>query len=172
MCETGIPTDWDCARFVARFGSVYEHSDWIMEQIWREGLDADCGTVSGLLARAMDVVERAGYDCGLRLLRAHPDLAGRLGRDDRLTSFSADEQRGAGLDRCTAAEYEEFLRLNERYRDRFGFPFIIAVRGLDRGRILQEFRRRVAHDEQSEYREAIAQVHRIARLRLEALVEE
>lgn len=158
------PGNLDRAGFVARYGGVYEHSPWIAEAVWDAGRVPDDPDA---LADAMAaVVEAAGEQAQLALLRAHPDLAGRLGVDDALTAESGAEQAGAGLDRCTPEEFAEFQRLNEAYRARFGFPFILAVKGHDRAGILEVFRRRVRNKPAAELREALGQVHRIARFRL------
>lgn len=163
------PSRLDRAGFVARFGGVYEHSPWVAEAVWDAGSVPD---EADALADAMAaVVEAASEDAQLALLRAHPDLAGRLGVGDLLTPESSAEQAGAGLDRCTPEEFAEFQRLNEAYKARFGFPFILAVRGHDRAGILEIFRRRVRNDPAAEFREALDQVHRIARLRLSAQVQ-
>lgn len=153
------------------FGGVYEHSPWVAERVPPEGL-AGAPDIAAALAGAMRrVVDGAGGDEQLALLRAHPDLAGRLGVGEGLTEASEGEQASAGLDRCTPGEFEEFQQLNTRYRERFGFPFILAVRGRSRGEILEAFRRRVGNDRDDEFAEALEQVHRIARLRLEAMFE-
>lgn len=156
--------------FVARFGGVYEHSPWVAGAVRDSGAVPD--DAEGLAAAMADVVEAAGEAAQLALLRAHPDLAGKLAVRGGLTPESGTEQASAGLDRCTPAEFAEFQRLNEAYRARFGFPFIIAVRGLDRAAILDAFRHRIGNDRASEFREALDQVHRIARLRLRALAGE
>lgn len=152
------------ADFVARYGGVYEHSPWVAEAAFGQpGID----TLEGLHAAMRAAVENAGEDRQLTLLRAHPELACR--RADSLSAESAGEQRGAGLDRCTAEEFAEFGRLNSAYRRKFGFPFIVAVKGLDRQAILAALRRRLENGRQTEFRTALDQVHRIARFRLEAL---
>jgi 2-oxo-4-hydroxy-4-carboxy-5-ureidoimidazoline decarboxylase len=102
----------------------------------------------------------------LTLIRAHPGLASRA----RMADASVREQSGAGLDQCTPAEFEAFQRLNGAYNARFGFPFIIAVKGLSRGDILAAFERRLAGDPDAEFAEAIAQIHRIAAFRLAELI--
>jgi delta1-piperideine-2-carboxylate reductase len=152
-------------EFVSRYGNVYEHSPWVAERAW------DGGIVPGADPAPVfrRIVERAGQEAQLALLRAHPDLAGRLGV--ALTAESAAEQAGAGLDRCTPEEFAEFTALNGRYVERFGFPFIIAVKGLDRAAILAAFRSRVDGAPQAEFRTALDQVHRIAGFRLAALAE-
>ena len=161
-------TDWE--GFVARYGSVYEHSPWVAAAIWDDG--AASGDLA-ILAEAMAVhVEASGEAAQLALLRAHPDLAGKLALRGELTPESTSEQAGAGIDRCSPEEYDEFQRLNQRYTARFGFPFILAVKGYDRAGILEAFRRRVTNDPATEFREALDQVHRIARLRLQAMTQE
>ncbi len=150
--------------FVARYGGVYEHSPWVAERAWDGGV-AEAGDIVPALRR---IVERAGHEAQLALLRAHPDLAGRIGVGE-LTADSAAEQAGAGLDQCSEAEFAEFTALNEHYVARFGFPFIIAVRGLDRAAILQSFRERVEGTQEAEFRKALNEVHRIAALRIAAM---
>lgn len=151
--------------FVSRYGNVYEHSPWVPERAWDGGFLP--GTDPASVFRR--IVDRAGHEAQLALLRAHPDLAGRLGV--ALTAESAAEQASAGLDRCTAEEFAEFTALNTRYVDRFGFPFIIAVKGLDRAAILDAFRRRVLGEPEAEFRTALGEVHKIAGFRLAALLE-
>lgn len=153
-------------EFVARYGGLYEASPWVAERAWDGGVGED----DDLAARLREVVERAGAERQLALLRAHPDLAGRVGVDE-LAAASAEEQRGAGLDNCSPEEAQEFLALNADYTHRFGFPFILAVRGRSRGEILERFRARVANAPQEELRTALDEVHAIARLRLAAMEE-
>ena len=164
------PGALDREGFVARYGGVYEHSPWIAGAVWDEG--AASGDMETLASAMAARVEAAGEEVQLALLRAHPDLAGKLAVRGELTADSTSEQAGAGLDRCSADEFEEFQRLNGAYKTRFGFPFILAVKGHDRAAILYAFRRRAGHDRATEFREALDQVHRIARLRLQALTEE
>ena len=159
------PGGLDRAGFLARYGGVYEHSPWIAAAVWDEGAVADeAETLAGAMA--------AGEEAQLALLRAHPDLAGKLAVRGDLTADSTSEQAGAGLERCSAGEFAEFKRLNDAYQARFGFPFIIAVKGLERAAILAAFRRRAANGRAAEFRQALTQVHRIARLRLQAFAEE
>ncbi len=164
------PGTLDREGFLARYGGVYEHSPWIAGAVWDEGAASDdVATLAGAMAAR---VEAAGEEAQLALLRAHPDLAGKLAVRGGLTVESTSEQAGAGLDHCSPEEFEEFQRLNDAYKTRFGFPFILAVKGYDRAGILEAFRRRVGHDRATELREALDQVHRIARLRLRALAGE
>ena len=157
--------------FADRFGGVLEHSRWAAEAAWDAGLPADADTPAGLAEALWAQVEAAGPDAQRTLLRAHPDLAGRLALAGGLTAESTAEQAGAGLDRCGPDELAEFQALNARYVARFGFPFIVAVKGLDRAAILALFRRRVEAAPEAEFAEALAQVRRIARLRLDAMAE-
>lgn len=150
-------------EFVALHGNVYEHSPWVAERAWDGGVSPG-GDLGAVFRR---VVDRAGADAHLKLLRAHPDLAGRLGT--ALTEESTAEQSGAGLDRCSPEELAAFQDLNARYTSRFGFPFIIAVTGLDRAAILSAFQKRVAGEPADEFRTALGEVHKIAGFRLGAL---
>ncbi len=146
---------------------IYEHSPWVAERIDPAAISVGADVVSSLATAMRHVVDNAGEDLQLALLRAHPDLAGRLAVGETLTDASAGEQAGAGLDRCSPEEFEEFRSLNDRYKEKFGFPFILAVRGRSRSEILRIFRQRVDNDRDAEFAEALGQVHRIARLRLE-----
>ena len=155
--------------FMACFGGIYEHSPWVAAALWDEGLGPEDGNLAHFAARMRGVVDAAPHERRLGLLRAHPELAGKLAVADGLTAESKSEQAGAGLDRCSPAEFERFTDLNDAYNERFGHPFIIAVRGLDRADILAAFERRIDNDPRTEFAAAIAQVHRIALLRLEDL---
>jgi len=155
------------ADFVARFGGVFEHSPWVAERVVAQRPFA---SVAALHAAMCLAVIAAGPDAQLELLRAHPELAGKAAIAGEMTAASQREQSGAGLDRCTPAEFDELRQLNTVYIERFGFPFIIAVRGLDRAAILAAMRERVRHDREQEFAEALRQVERIAALRLESLL--
>lgn len=144
--------------FVKTFGAVYEDSPWVAEAVWPP---------KGDLAAAMrDAVDAAPREAKLALIRAHPELAGRTAIAGEMAEASKREQSGAGLDRCTPEEFAEFQRLNGAYNDRFGFPFIIAVKGLDRRDILKAFRARLDNDPETEFETALEQIHRIAGFRL------
>lgn len=161
------PSALSRADFVARFGGVYEHSPWVAEAVWDGGGVAD--RVEALAEAMRAVVEAAPEAARLALLHAHPDLAGRLALAGKLTADSSAEQAAAGLDRCTPEELVAFQSLNTAYRARFGFPFIVAVRGLTRQAILDRFGERLGNSAATEFRTALDEVHRIARLRLEAM---
>lgn len=148
--------------FLARFGPVYEASPWVAEGVWPAveagGLDDPV-----VLAQAMRaVVDAAPREVKLALIRAHPELAGRT----RMAEASVKEQSGAGLDQCSAEEFAAFQAFNGAYNARFGFPFIVAVKGLSRADILAAFEARLANDPDTEFDTAIAQIHRIAGFRL------
>ena len=166
------PAVLDREAFVARYGGVYEHSPWIAERAFDASLIENATTVEDLAALLRTQVEASDAEQQLALLRAHPDLAGKLGIADALTEASANEQAEAGLDACTAKEFERFQTLNRVYKEQFGFPFILAVTGYSRKTILEIFERRVENDRETEFGEALKQVHRIALLRLKALVRE
>lgn len=152
--------------FVARFGGVFEHSDWIAKRAFAGELGAVNDTAVGLHA-ALSAIFRASSEAErLAVLNAHPDLAGKLAQAKRLTESSTSEQASAGLDALTDGEREEFNILNGRYVKSFGFPFIIAVRGLGKADIMAAFKRRIGNDWQSEFSTACRQVERIALLRL------
>lgn len=162
------PGDMDRAGFLARFGPVFEHSPWIAEAAWEAGPPPD--TAEGLHAVMVGVLRAAPRDRQLDLLNAHPDLAGRLAVNGALTADSTAEQASAGLDRCTPDEFARFTALNDAYRARFGFPFILAVKGRSRAEILEAFERRVRNTPEEEFAAALAQVERITLLRLKDLL--
>ncbi len=159
-------------EFVERFGGVYEHSPWIAEKCFDEGGHLKAARPSDLAGPFAHIVETSGPEPQRVLLCAHPDLAGKLATRGALTAESTAEQASAGLDQCSEEEFEEFTRLNTEYRAKFGFPFILAVKGRNRAEILENFRTRIHNDVATEFREALNQVHQIARLRLEALDSE
>ena len=161
-----VPTRMTRDAFIAAFGDVYEHSPWAAAGAFEAGLTPEADLAAGLAGLMAAVVDAADTDAQLALLRAHPDLAGKLALAGELTDDSAREQASAGLDQCTEQELERFRELNVRYTEQFGFPFIIAVLGLHRTDILAQFEVRVTHTYAAEFQEALGQVHRIAALRL------
>ncbi len=155
------------AEFVRRFGGIYEHSAWVAEAAAAEAAAAgDLDEIATLLAECVD---NAATDRQLALIRAHPDLAGKAQIAGELTADSTAEQASAGLDQCTAEEYDRFQALNTRYKDKFGFPFVMAVRGSSRAEILAAFAARLENDATTEFETALAEIHKIARLRLQAM---
>ncbi len=152
----------DRARFVETVGWVFEHSPWVAERAWAARPFANVDALHSAMA---DRVEQASSEEQLALLRAHPDLGTRA----RVSEASATEQTGAGLDRLTFEELERLLALNEAYRDKFGFPFLFAVKGSSKHDILGALERRVLSSRDEEYRVALTEVYRIAKFRLESI---
>jgi len=159
----------DKASFMVIYGRIFEHSPWIAEQVWDKGSHSD--SARELNAAFSDVIRSANRNQQLALLRAHPQLASAIVSGEELTDESRVEQRGAGLDQCSAAEFEEFEYLNSTYSDKFGFPFIIAVKGLGREQILEIFRTRLTNSPEEEFKQALEQVVRIGTFRLQESVE-
>jgi OHCU decarboxylase len=158
--------------FVARFGGVFEHSPFIAERAHDAGRIVEplmCGEVHTALVAAFHA---ADADERLRVLRAHPDLAGRLAIAGELTEDSRQEQAGAGLHRLSPEEHARFTELNTAYVEKFGFPFIIAVKGLTKDDILAAFQSRIDNDRDEEFATATAQVEKIALLRLQSMLPE
>ncbi len=164
------PSQMDRDRFVARFGSIYEHSPWIAERAWDLELGPAHDSATGLANALARVFRTASAEERLATLRAHPDLAGKLAQAKRLTAESTSEQASAALDALTDAERETFEALNSDYVLRHGFPFIIAVRDNTKESILQAFHQRIGNDSQTELATACAQVERIAELRLKDIL--
>lgn len=160
------------ADFIVAFGGIYEHSPWVAERLFDAGLSAHDANPVNLARRMAEIVDAAGYDKQMALLCAHPELAGKLAIAGSLTAKSTAEQASAKLDQCNAEEFAAFQDLNDRYGKKFGHPFIIAVRGLDRATILAAFGKRVAQSAETEFATALGEVHKIARLRLEQLSAE
>ncbi|MAY34200.1 MAG: polysaccharide deacetylase [Rhodovulum sp.] len=164
------PSQMDRDTFVAKFGGVFEHSPWIAERVHDLELgpahDSAVGVHSALcrMFRSASAEERLGVLC------AHPDLAGKLAAAKALTAESTAEQASAGLDHLTDDERATFTRLNTAYTDKFGFPFIIAVRDHDKAGIMAAFEARLQNDRDTEFTTACKQVERIARLRLEDML--
>lgn len=147
-------------EFVDAFGWIFEDSAWVAGLAWPHRPFADRDALHSAMARA---VEAAPQEARLALLRAHPDLGARA----RMSDASTGEQAGAGLDRMSAADYERLQSLNRRYREKFGFPFLFAVKGTRVDDILRALERRVEAVPEMEFQEALTQVYRIASLRLQ-----
>ncbi|RLK45907.1 2-oxo-4-hydroxy-4-carboxy-5-ureidoimidazoline decarboxylase [Cupriavidus plantarum] len=155
------------AEFVRVLGGIYEHSPWFAEAAARKRPFADLASLAAALREAVDA---AGRDAQLALVRAHPELAGKAAVRGELTDESTREQSGAGLNLCTPEEFERLQQLNADYNRKFGFPFILAVRGYDRHGIIAEFARRIDNAPDVELQTCINQIHRIAQFRLDNLV--
>jgi 2-oxo-4-hydroxy-4-carboxy-5-ureidoimidazoline decarboxylase len=167
---TSRPSEMGREAFVARFGGVFEQSPWIAQAAFDRGLGPEQDCAQGLHRAMVAVLRDAGPEAKLALIRAHPDLAGRLALAGGLGAESTAEQASAGLDRCTPEELARFHALNQAYVTRFGFPFIMAVKGRTRAEILAAFERRIGNDPQAEILTALAEIEQIARLRLADLL--
>ncbi|MEJ5082936.1 MULTISPECIES: allantoinase PuuE [unclassified Ochrobactrum] len=167
-----VPSKASKADFVARYGGIFEHSPWIAERAHDMGLTELADSASGLHTVLVRAFRAASDDEKLGVLRAHPDLAGKLAAAKRLTPESTSEQAGAGLDALTDDERKTFTELNDTYTQKFGFPFIIAVKGRNAQEILSAFKRRVENSKQAELETASEQVERIALLRLKDILPE
>ncbi|MET3649700.1 2-oxo-4-hydroxy-4-carboxy-5-ureidoimidazoline decarboxylase [Phyllobacterium ifriqiyense] len=154
-------------KFIEALGSIFEHSPWVPEGVADMRPFANVDQLHGAM---LAVVAKAGQMAQLGLIRAHPDLAGKAARQGRLTTSSTSEQKGAGLDRLTDEEFDEFHALNNAYQSRFGFPFILAVRGHDKHSIMAAFRQRLENNSGEEALEALRQIGQIARFRLDDLI--
>ena len=152
------------ADFCATFGDVAEHSPWVAERAAGARPFADRDAVVAAFAAAL---RGAAREERLAVLRAHPDLAGRAAVAGDLTEDSLREQAGAGLDRLTPEEFDRFTALNAAYRERFGIPFIFAVKGATRDMILAAFEERIANGREAELENATDNVCRIMRFRIE-----
>jgi 2-oxo-4-hydroxy-4-carboxy-5-ureidoimidazoline decarboxylase len=153
----------DADAFTAALGFVFELSPWVVRRAWAARPFADR---EALFAAMMAALDAATPEEKLALIRAHPELAGKAAIAKALTPESLSEQASAGLDQLTPAEYDRFHALNDAYRDRFGFPFIICVRLNDRASILAAMQRRTALTRDAEIAEALTQIGLIGRLRL------
>ena len=155
-------------EFVARFGGVFEHSPWAAARAWQERPFSDLFALHGSFVKA---VREAPLDWQLALIRAHPDLAGKAAVAGELSPESAREQASAGLDRLTPEEYGRFQSLNEAYREKFGFPLIIAGRDHTRETIFASAEARLGHSREEEIETALSEIARIAYFRLQDQME-
>lgn len=153
------------AEFTQALDAIFEHSPWIPERAWAARPFA---SIDALHRAMVDVVQQAAPAEQLALIVAHPELAGREAAAGTLTNASANEQRGAGLDQCTAEELIHLRTLNAAYRERFGFPFVIAVKGRSRQQIMELIAERIQNDRSTEFAVCLDQIAQIARFRLEA----
>ncbi len=156
--------------FVAALGWIFEESPWVAERAWEK---RPFPTLDALHGAMMSVVTAASEEQQLALLRAHPDLGTvRLEADRKMSQASQREQAGAGLDTLTSDELERVRRLNAAYREKFGFPFLYAVKGSTKHDVLNALERRLTSTRDIEHQEALRQVYRIARFRLDDLVRQ
>jgi OHCU decarboxylase len=154
-------------EFVSRFGGIYEHSPWVAQETHEAAAKVeDMNELAEIFANCVD---QSDDERKLALIRAHPDLAGKAAISGDLTVESTAEQSSAGIDQCTQEEYQQFQELNDRYKEKFGFPFVMAVRDSNRHEILSAFGSRLDNELQTEFDTAIREIHKIASLRLQEL---
>ena len=149
--------------FLTIFGNVFEKTDWIAEKVFELKPFIDFNDLS---SKMLDLYEKCNKENILLILNSHPELAVAK----KLTSESKLEQAGAKLNECNLEEFEEFKKLNLDYKNKFGFPFIIAVKGKNKNEILNNFRQRILNDVESEFKEAKNQVKKIATFRINEII--
>src|ERR1700712_1034292 len=153
--------------FVSALANIFEYSPWIAEQA---ATGRPYAGVNPLFDAMKSAVDRAAPELRLALIKAHPDLADKTQRAAGLTAESSAEQNSVGLDRLSDAEYEAFERVNNAYRAKFGFPYIVCVRRHTRDSILRDFERRLPNDAKTETQTSVEEICRIAALRLDQLL--
>lgn len=152
--------------FVDYLEGIFEHSPWIARRVWSE---RPFNSVEDLHAAMLRVLAQSSEVEKLGLICAHPELAGKEAQDGKLTLASTGEQRGAGLDQCSKEELQRLRSLNAAYLQKFGFPFVVAVKGLSRYQIMDAAEERMGRGRDIEFQECLHQIGRIARFRLDAL---
>jgi len=162
------PSQMNRDEFIESFGDLYEHSPWVAEHCYQQGIDSRHDVLDSLAEQLAKVMLSAPYQQQLALINSHPDLAGQAALAGELTADSRGEQASAGLDQCSAEQLARFQRLNGNYQTKFGFPFIMAVKNADREQILRAFELRLQNDSSGEFNTALEQINKIARLRLSA----
>ena len=155
------------SRFVYKYGGIYEHSPWVAERVVAmHGKLDDIDQIRDLMAK---VVDDASTEEKVRLIQNHPELVIKQQEQERLTPESRQEQKNAGLDSFSAKEVARFDILNKKYREKFGFPFVIAVWGKTQFEILTAFENRIKNDLETEFSNAMSEIHKIASMRLERM---
>ena len=149
------------SEFIKVFANIFENARWIAEELYRQ---KPFGDFDELSSKMMDIFEMSSKEKKLKILNDHPDLGNKT-KISSLTPDSLKEQKTAGLDQCTKEEFSEFKKLNNTYK-KFGFPFILAIKGKNKIEILNNFRKRINAKPEIEFNEAITQVKKIASLRL------
>ena len=154
------------ADAVTLLDGIYEHSPWVAEKAYDLGLDSSVDQIETLHQRMSDILLSADHASQLALINAHPDLAGKAAVQGQLTEASTNEQAGAGIHQCTAEEFQRFTELNDAYKAKFKFPFIMAVKGSNRHQILAAFETRIHNSAETEFKCALAEINKIALFRL------
>jgi len=152
------------AEFISIFGNIFEKTEWIAERCYES---KPYNNLDELVSKMMKIFENIEKERHLEILNSHPDLA----VEKKLTEDSKNEQKNASLNQCTDEEFVEFRKLNNEYKKKFGFPFIIAVKGKNKEEILNSFRQRIANNINLEFEEAKKQVKKIASFRLSEIIK-
>ena len=147
---------------------IYEHSAWVPEKLLSENI-SEIKTKEELKLMMKKIVDNSTETEKLNLIKAHPELGKKLQKKEKLTKFSKEEQKSAGLDQCTDEEFEILTNLNNTYRSKFEFPFILAVKGLNKNQIIDNMKKRVNNSKSEEFKTAINEIHKIAQLRIKDL---
>ncbi|MCP4432074.1 MAG: 2-oxo-4-hydroxy-4-carboxy-5-ureidoimidazoline decarboxylase [Gammaproteobacteria bacterium] len=155
------------AQFIDILGGIYEHSSWVAEQVYQQ---RPFDSLQKLQIAMANVVRASSHTQRLTLIRNHPQLAGKEASQGTLTTDSKNEQRGAGLDQCSSEELKTIQTLNKQYLQVFEFPFVIAVKGLDRHQIIAAMQLRLHNTQQIEFDTSIDEICKIAEIRLRALI--
>jgi len=163
------PAQMSRQLFVDTFGGIYEHSSWVAETLWDQGLENGYIKIETLASAMAKIVSAAPYQAKLDLINAHPDLAGKAAVRGELTDESTSEQANAGLNECNVEEFEKFQKYNAAYKEKFGFPFIKAVRNSNRHEILKGFENRLVNTDEVEFETALTEIDKIAAFRLQDL---
>jgi len=153
------------SEFIKVFANIFENARWIAEELYNQ---KPFDNFEALSSKMLNIFEATTREKQLKILNAHPDLANKI-KISLLTPDSLKEQTSAGLDQCTEEEFDEFKHLNEQYKKKFGFPFILAVKEKNKNEILDNFKKRISFDPTAELDQAIKQVKQIASLRLKEL---
>ena len=154
-------------QFIKHFSNIFENSQFIAEDLYKKKEDG-FNNFDDLIRKMMDIFENTTKEQKLKILNAHPNLADKA-KIASLTSDSKNEQNSVGLDQCTEDEFNEFKKLNDIYKKKFNFPFILAVKGKNKNEILDNFKKRISFNPTTEFDEALKQVKQIASLRLKEL---
>ena len=147
---------------------IYEHSAWVPEKLLSENI-SEIKTKEELELMMKKIVDNSTETEKLNLIKAHPELGKKLQKKEKLTKFSKEEQKSAGLDQCSDEEFEILTNLNNTYRSKFEFPFILAVKGLNKNQIIDNMKKRVNNSKSIEFETAINEIHKIAQLRIKDL---
>lgn len=160
------PSEMDRDTFVSTFADIYEHSSWVAEKAFDLGISELHNQIAVLHEQMAGVLNNSDHQAQLDLINAHPDLAGKAAIAGELTEASTSEQSGAGIHECTAGEFARFTELNNAYKEKFRFPFIMAVKGSNRHQILAAFETRIHNSPEQEFKTALEQINKIALFRL------